>query len=61
MRRKLTPLLFDDHDPDAAEQQRTWVVASARRSPAAQAKARRKRIADDLPVHSFRTLLGDRR
>ena len=57
MRRALSPLLFDDHDPAAAEQQRTAVVALARRSPAA--KARRKRTDDDLPVHSFRTLLAD--
>ena len=59
MRRVLSPLLFDDHDPAAAEQQRTSVVAPARRSPAAVAKARRKRTDDDLPVHSFRTLLAD--
>ena len=59
MRRDLAPLLFDDHDPAAAEQQRSSVVASARRSPAALAKARRKRTDDDLPVHSFRTLLTD--
>ena len=59
MRRALAPLLFDDHDPAAAEQQRTSVVAPARRSPAALAKAGRKRTEDDLPVHSFRTLLTD--
>ena len=59
MRRDLAPLLFDDHDPAAAQQQRTSVVAPARRSPAALAKARRKRTDDDLPVHSFRTLLTD--
>ena len=59
MRRALAPLLFDDHDPAAAEQQRSSVVAPARRSPAAVAKARRKRTDDDLPVHSFRTLLTD--
>ena len=59
MRRALAPLLFDDHDPAAAEQQRTSIVAPARRSKAAVAKARRKRTDDDLPVHSFRTLLTD--
>ena len=59
MRRALAPLLFDDHDPAAAERQRTSVVAPARRSPAAVAKARGKRTNDDLPVHSFRTLLTD--
>ena len=51
----LAPLLFDDQE--RAEQQRTSVVAPARRSPAALAKARRTRTDDDLPVHSFRTLL----
>ena len=59
MRRALAPLLFDDHDPAAAEQKRTSIVAPARRSPAAIAKARSKRTDDDLPVHSFRTLLTD--
>ena len=59
MRRALAPLLFDDHDPAAAEQQRTSIVAPARRSKAAVAKARRKRTDDDLPAHSFRTLLTD--
>ena len=59
MRRALAPLLFDDHDPATAEQKRTSIVAPARRSPAAVAKARRKRTDDDLPVHSFRTLLTD--
>ena len=59
MRRVLKPLLFDDHDPAAAERQRPSVVRKARRSPAARAKAGSKRTTDDLPVHSFRTLLAD--
>ena len=59
MRQDLAPLLFDDHDPAAAERQRSSVVRKARRSPAARAKAARKRTAEDLPVHSFRTLLTD--
>ena len=59
MRQALKPLLFDDHDPAAAEQQRASVVQKAKRSPAARAKAARKRTDDDLPVHSFRTLLAD--
>ena len=59
MRRALAPLLFDDHDPAAAAQQRRSVVESATRSPAARAKAGRKRTDDELPVHSFRTLLTD--
>ena len=59
MRQALAPLLFDDHDPVAAEQQRRSVVEPAKRSPAALAKAGRKRTDDHLPVHSFRTLLAD--
>jgi len=59
MRRALKPMLFDDEDKKAAEAQRTSIVAPARRSPAAQAKARTKRTAADEPVHSFRTLLSD--
>ena len=59
MRRALAPLLFDDEDPDAAEAARTSIVAPARVSDAAKEKARGKRTADGLPVHSFRTLLGD--
>ena len=59
MRQALKPLLFDDHDPAAAERQRASVVQKAKRSPAARAKAAGKRTEDDLPVHSFRTLLAD--
>jgi hypothetical protein len=35
------------------------VVQPAQRSPAAQRKAASKRTADDLPVHSFRSLISD--
>ena len=59
MRARLKPLLFDDHDPAAAEAARTSIVAPARVSDAAKEKARGKRTANGLPVHSFRTLLGD--
>jgi transposase len=59
MRNDLAPLLFDDNDPAGAEQLRTSVVAPAQRSASAQAKAADKRTADDLPVHSFQTLLSD--
>lgn len=55
----LAPILFDDHDRDGAEQRRRSVVAPARRSQAADDKAGRKRTDDDLPVHSFSTLLAD--
>ncbi len=59
MRARLKPLLFDDHDPAAAAAARASIVAPARVSEAAREKARSKRTADGLPVHSFRTLLGD--
>ena len=59
LRRALAPLLFDDHDRDAAAAQRASPVAAARVSPAARAKARTRRTADGQPVHSFRTLLQD--
>ena len=59
MRQDLAPLLFDDGDRIAAQKMRTSVVAPAQRSPSAQAKAHSKRTPDDLPVHSFQTLLTD--
>ena len=59
MRKELAPLLFDDHDPEAAERLRASVVQPAQRSPAARNKAARKRTHDDLPVHSFRSLLTE--
>jgi hypothetical protein len=62
MRRSLAPMLFDDHDPAGREAQRTSPVAKAMPSPAARRKAARKRTdaaEGGLPVHSFRTLLGD--
>jgi len=59
MRKNLAPLLFDDEDKLAAEQLRASVVAPAQRSPSAQAKAHTRRTPEDLPVHSFQTLLGD--
>ena len=59
LRSALAPVLFDDHDREAGEQQRESVVRAAQRSPAAQQKAASKRTADDLPVHSFRGLMSD--
>jgi hypothetical protein len=59
MRRALAPILFDDHDKASAALARRSVVAPAERSDAAKQKARTRRTADDLPVHSFRTLLKD--
>jgi transposase len=59
MRRKLTPLLFEDHAREAAAAARTSPVAAAEVSPAARAKARARKTEDGQPVHSFRTLLAD--
>jgi hypothetical protein len=63
MRQALAPLLFDDHDRAGAERQRASPVAKAQPSPAARHKASSKRTVatdgDPVPVHSFRTLLGD--
>jgi hypothetical protein len=57
MRRALAPLLFADEH--RAEQSAASPVAPARRSASAEAKARTKRSADNLPVQSFRDLLRD--
>jgi hypothetical protein len=59
MRQVLAPLLFDDEDREAAQAQRTSIVAPAQRSPSAQQKAASQQTADGLPVHSFRSLLAD--
>ncbi|MDP2935158.1 MAG: IS1634 family transposase, partial [Dehalococcoidia bacterium] len=59
MRQALAPILFDDEEREVAERLRDSVVAPAKRSPKAQAKAQRKHTADGLPVHSFQTLLED--
>ena len=59
MRSKLAPVLFDDHDRAAGERLRSSVVQPAQRSPAAHRKASSKRTDDDLPVHSFRSLMSD--
>lgn len=59
MRQALAPILFEDDDAMAAQAARVSMVAPAKRSPTAIQKARTKRTEDDLPVHSFRTLLTD--
>ena len=55
MRARLKPLLFDDHDPAAAAAACASIVAPAQVSDAAKDKARGKRTANGLLVHSFRT------
>jgi transposase len=59
MRQLLAPILFDDHDKATAQMQRESIVAPAKRSLAAEAKAFHKTCEDGTPVHSFHTLLGD--
>lgn len=59
MREALAPMLFGDDDPDSAALGRVSVVAPAKPSPSAIAKAQTKRTAADEPAHSFRTLLLD--
>ena len=59
MRQRLTPMLFDDADKEAAEALRASVVAQAQRSPAAVRKQTTGLTPDRLPVHSFQSLLAD--
>jgi hypothetical protein len=59
MHARLAPLLFTDDDKQTAQAIRPSPVAPAARSPKARAKAAAKRTDDDLPVHSFSTLLTD--
>ena len=59
MRQALKPILFDDHDQAGAEAVRASIVAKAKRSAAGASKAATKRTEDGLPVHSFRSLIGD--
>lgn len=59
MRQLLNPILFDEDDWESAELKKESVVTSARKSDKALAKAQKKRTEEDLPVHSFQTLLAD--
>ena len=59
MREALAPILFDDEHPEDAQLLRTSIVAPAQRSETARLKAQKKRTDDNLPVHSFQTLLAD--
>jgi len=63
MRQRLAPMLFDEHDPAAREAQRSSPVEKAKPSPATRHKAASKRTdpiaGEQLPVHSFHTLLAD--
>ena len=59
MQARLAPVLFTDDDKPAAQAARSRPVAPAARSPKALAKAAAKRTGDELPVHSFASLLTD--
>jgi hypothetical protein len=59
MQARLAPVLFTDDDKPAAQAARQSPVAPAARSPKALAKAAAKRTGDELPVHSFASLLTD--
>jgi transposase len=59
MRQALAPMLFDDEDKDLAQSLRDSIVAPAKRSPSAVAKAATKQTSDGKPVHSFQTLIED--
>ena len=61
MRALLSPMLFDDEEKELARALRESVVAPAKRSPGAEAKASRKITEEGFPVHSFQTLLLDLR
>lgn len=56
MRSVLKPVLFDDEQTAVT---RSDPVAPKEPSRSAKAKARTKRTPDDLPVHSFQSLLAD--
>jgi transposase len=56
MRKALSPMLFED---DAPREKREDVVSPKKPSASATKKAKTKKTADGLPVHSFKTLLAD--
>lgn len=58
MRSVLAPILFDEDDWEQAQAKQESVLR-AEYSDKALAKARTKRTSDNLPVHSFQTLLAD--
>jgi hypothetical protein len=58
MRDRLALMLFDEDDWESAHKQQKSVV-KASPSDRTKDKARTKRTADNLPVHSFQTLLAD--
>ncbi|WP_298445472.1 IS1634 family transposase, partial [Ferrimicrobium sp.] len=59
MARTLAPMLFKDDDPEGAKALRDSPVAPAKRSTSAEVKARTKHSPNQMPVHSFGTLMED--
>ena len=59
MRGNLVELLFDDHEREAAESDRSSVVSKAPRSEAAKRKEQVRRTSDGFPAQSFQCLLKD--
>jgi len=59
MERALAPMLFRDDDHEAAGAARTSPVAPAVRSSSALSKVAKKKTPDQLPLHSFQSLLAD--
>ncbi len=59
MKQALAPILFQDNDKPGATAKRTNPVAAAQRSDTTLAKAARKHTTDNVPVHSFTSLLAD--
>ncbi|MDB9389856.1 hypothetical protein PN432_02525 [Microcystis aeruginosa CS-579] len=55
LRQSLAPLLFEDEEIDDS----SLNVIKASRSESAQSKERKKQNQENIPVHSFRTLLED--
>jgi hypothetical protein len=55
LKQSLAPLLFEDEEIDDSSVD----VIKASRSESVQSKERKKRNQENLPVHSFRTLLED--
>jgi len=59
MRKALAPILFEEHDEAGKTAAQGDPVAPAKGSAAKKRKVERKRTEDDLPIHSFQTLLKD--
>lgn len=59
MRKALAMLLFDDEKVTVEPEEKNSVVAPSKRSKKARAKAATKKTSENLPVHSFRTLMAD--